>query len=144
MLYEVITHYPVHQLSLPAPALTIPASFVLGSLDLAWQRLTATPGPVHINCPYPEPLYPTAEEPPLPADYLAPLARWQAGDQPWTRYPAAATVVALEPDWADFSARQGLLLVGQLDSPAEAEAVALLAARLGWPLLADVQSYNFV
>ena len=75
----IFAHYPVHQLSLPVPALTIPASFVLGSLDVAWQRLTATPGPVHLNCPYPEPLYPTAEESPLPADYLAPLARWQAG-----------------------------------------------------------------
>ncbi len=139
----IFVHYPVYQLSLPAPSLAIPASFVLSSIDLAWQRLCATPGPVHLNCPYPEPLYPPAESadtPPLPADYLAPLARWQGQTQPWTRYAQAAGAVTPEPDWLAFSARRGVLLVGQLDSPAEARAIAALASRLGWPLLADVQS----
>jgi len=94
------------------------------------------PGPVHLNCPFRDPLPPIREE---DLSRFATLAEdgvfWDAL-APVVRPPAPALpqVPALPPS--------GLIVAGPTDdfSPARCEEIAALARRLGWPVLADALS----
>ncbi|WP_436795685.1 2-succinyl-5-enolpyruvyl-6-hydroxy-3-cyclohexene-1-carboxylic-acid synthase [Actinospongicola halichondriae] len=92
----------------------------------AWAEATAEwPGPVHLNLPFREPLVgtPTA----------LPTAR---GDGPWhTRLRGARTAPVLDPA---LTGARGVVVAGR--STPDPDAVVDLAARLGWPLLADPTS----
>jgi len=91
-------------------------------------------GPVHINCPYREPLLP---DPALAA--AAPEQR--PGDRPYVtvaagpRAPDEALVAELAGELR--AAPRGLIVCGPQDDPALAGAVTNLAAALGYPVLAD-------
>jgi len=122
-------------------------------------------GPVHLNLPFREPLEPVAE----PAAGLEPLAADGRGEAPYTRAetsPAApepelaadgrgeapytraeTSPAAPEPELAASLAEflrqpeRGVVSCGPLDAtPAAAQAIAKLAAVLGWPLLAEPTS----
>ncbi len=67
----IFGRYPVYQQNLPSPTPTIPAAFVLSSVDQALAKQALTPGVVHFNCMYPEPLYPGEHYQDF-SDYLAP------------------------------------------------------------------------
>nr|WP_256353380.1 2-succinyl-5-enolpyruvyl-6-hydroxy-3-cyclohexene-1-carboxylic-acid synthase [Aeromonas sp. sif2416] len=135
----IFGHYPVYQLNLPSPTPSIPAAFVLSSVDQALAQQARTPGPVHFNCMYPEPLYPGDEYQEF-ADYLAPLGDWLHSDKPWSPWQQAEQACPRQPDWAALQGKRGVIVAGRIQDPAEALAVAGLAERLGWPLLADLQS----
>lgn len=108
----------------------------------AWRDLLAQaiarstgghPGPVHVNCPFREPLGPEdgvdAGLPELPAEFLT-------GVRP---PPVVHRSLALPPDLP----RAGWIIAGpQIASNpgACADAVGRLAAHLGWPVLADALS----
>ena len=130
---------------LPVPAPRVDPRVVLTTVDQAVFRAGAAPaGPVHLNCPFPEPLEPQ----PVPAPLLAGAAgaRWLSGTEPFTAYrgaaaaapaPGADTVAALLS--LIEGSRRGLLVAGGLPRGCGG-AVAALAAHLGWPLLGDVTS----
>ena len=139
---------------LPVPTPRIDPRVVLTTVDQAVFRATsAPPGPVHLNCPFREPLEPEPLPEPLVAGPVA--ARWRTGSEPFTTYrlsagtePQAApapTAVGLPEDAVSAllslvaESRQGLLVAGGLPRGC-ADAVEALAARLGWPLLGDVTS----
>jgi 2-succinyl-5-enolpyruvyl-6-hydroxy-3-cyclohexene-1-carboxylate synthase len=91
-------------------------------------------GPVHINCPYREPLLPDPA-----AALAAPEARTEA--RPYVavsagvRAPDAALVTTLA---ADLNALpRGLIICGPHDHPALADGLTRLAGALGYPILAD-------
>jgi 2-succinyl-5-enolpyruvyl-6-hydroxy-3-cyclohexene-1-carboxylate synthase len=90
-------------------------------------------GPVHINCPYREPLLPDPAAPPVPEA--------RAEDRPYAnvssgvRAPDAALVATLA---ADLSALpHGLIVCGPQSDPGLAGALTRLAGALGYPILAD-------
>ncbi|HEU5102162.1 MAG TPA: 2-succinyl-5-enolpyruvyl-6-hydroxy-3-cyclohexene-1-carboxylic-acid synthase [Roseiflexaceae bacterium] len=92
------------------------------------------PGPVHINCPYREPLLPdpalaaaAAEQRPDDRAYV----RVAAGP----RLPDAALVTRLAGELR--AAPRGLIVCGPQDDPLLAGAVVKLAGALGYPVLAD-------
>jgi 2-succinyl-5-enolpyruvyl-6-hydroxy-3-cyclohexene-1-carboxylate synthase len=91
-------------------------------------------GPVHINCPYREPLLPD------PAAALA-ASEARAEDRPYVtvsvgvRAPDTALVAALAADLRAMP--HGLIICGPHDDPALADALARLAGALGYPILAD-------
>jgi 2-succinyl-5-enolpyruvyl-6-hydroxy-3-cyclohexene-1-carboxylate synthase len=92
-------------------------------------------GPVHINCPFREPLLPD----PAAAARAAPEARPE--HRPYvtvsagSRAPDAALVATLA---ADLSALpRGLIICGPQDDPALADGLTRLAGVLGYPILAD-------
>ncbi|HJZ47465.1 MAG TPA: 2-succinyl-5-enolpyruvyl-6-hydroxy-3-cyclohexene-1-carboxylic-acid synthase [Roseiflexaceae bacterium] len=90
-------------------------------------------GPVHINCPYREPL--------LPDRSVAAVAEGRPGDRPYVtisagaRAPDEALVAALASELRDMP--RGLIICGPQEDPALAQAVSRLAAALGYPVLAD-------
>src|SRR5579884_888004 len=93
------------------------------------------PGPVHVNCPFREPL-PTAFVTGCPAPDGAPRTR--VGAHALAPAPAALAQAAA----ALAGARRPLVVCGPLDDPDPAlpEAVAALAAALGAPVIAEPTS----
>jgi len=99
----------------------------------AWARAAGRTGglagPVHLNLPLREPLVPAGGEPwPEPLD-------GRPGGQPWTRFgDREVTGDELELPWAE----RGVVVCG--DGDYDAPALAGLAARAGWPVLAEPSS----
>ena len=135
----IFGRYPVHQQNLPSPTPSIPAAFVLSSVDQALAKQALTPGPVHFNCMYPEPLYPGEAYLDF-SDYLAPLGDWLHSCEPWSPWLQGEQHCPHQPDWDELQGKRGVIIAGRIQDPAEAQRVAQLAERLGWPLLADLQS----
>ncbi|MFB0586310.1 2-succinyl-5-enolpyruvyl-6-hydroxy-3-cyclohexene-1-carboxylic-acid synthase [Aeromonas salmonicida] len=135
----IFGRYPVYQQNLPSPTPTIPAAFVLSSVDQALAQQALTPGPVHFNCMYPEPLYPGDEYLDF-SGYLAPLGDWLHSSEPWSPWQQNEQICPRQPDWAALQGKRGIIVAGRIQDPAQAQVVAELAERLGWPLLADLQS----
>ncbi|MGL5041331.1 MAG: 2-succinyl-5-enolpyruvyl-6-hydroxy-3-cyclohexene-1-carboxylic-acid synthase, partial [Aeromonas sp.] len=132
-------HYPVYQQNLPSPTATIPAAFVLSSVDQALAKQAMTPGVVHFNCMYPEPLYPGEHYQDF-SDYLAPLGDWLCSPTPWSPWQQSEPSCPPQAQWERFWQQRGIVVAGRITDPTQAQAAAALAEQLGWPLLADLQS----
>ena len=92
-------------------------------------------GPVHINCPYREPLLPDPRR-------CASRSRGACGRPPvcdGVRRRARARCRSWSPRWPPTCAPlpRGLIICGPQDDPALADALARLAGALGYPILAD-------
>ncbi|BCS50411.1 2-succinyl-5-enolpyruvyl-6-hydroxy-3-cyclohexene- 1-carboxylate synthase [Aeromonas jandaei] len=135
----IFGRYPVYQQNLPSPTPTIPAAFVLSSIDQALARQAHIPGVVHFNCMYPEPLYPGEHYQDF-SDYLAPLGDWLSSQTPWSPWQQSEPTCPPQAEWENFRQKRGIVVAGRITDPQQAEAAAELAERLGWPLLADIQS----
>ncbi|MFL9626659.1 2-succinyl-5-enolpyruvyl-6-hydroxy-3-cyclohexene-1-carboxylic-acid synthase [Aeromonas jandaei] len=135
----IFGRYPVYQQNLPSPTPTIPAAFVLSSVDQALARQALIPGVVHFNCMYPEPLYPGEHYQDF-SDYLAPLGDWLSSPTPWSPWQQSEPTCPPQAEWDNFRQKRGIVVAGRITDPQQAEAAAELAGRLGWPLLADIQS----
>lgn len=133
----IFADYPVWQTQLPEPTERISPAFLLSQLDEAWSKLPN--GPVHLNCPFPEPLYPDGQYQSFAA-YLQPLTDWTATQRPYIQWHNASPNAAPTGDaWQQFAQRKGVIVVGRI-APDERDAVLALQQMLGWPLLADIQS----
>ncbi|MFQ2908265.1 2-succinyl-5-enolpyruvyl-6-hydroxy-3-cyclohexene-1-carboxylic-acid synthase [Aeromonas allosaccharophila] len=135
----IFGRYPVYQQNLPSPTPTIPAAFVLSSVDQALAKQALTPGVVHFNCMYPEPLYPGEHYQDF-SDYLAPLGNWLGSRKPWSPWQQSEPSCPPQPEWNEWQHKHGVIVAGRITDPEQAQAVAALAEQLGWPLLADLQS----
>ncbi|MFQ2177388.1 2-succinyl-5-enolpyruvyl-6-hydroxy-3-cyclohexene-1-carboxylic-acid synthase [Aeromonas veronii] len=135
----IFGRYPVYQQNLPSPTPTIPAAFVLSSVDQALAKQALTPGVVHFNCMYPEPLYPGEHYQDF-GDYLAPLGDWLGSQRPWSPWQQSEATCQPQPEWREWQHKRGVIVAGRITEPKQAQTVAALAEQLGWPLLADLQS----
>lgn len=134
---HIFGHYPVCHYALPSPAHAIAPAWLLGCIDHAAFMQRQHPGPVHINCPFRDPLYPQHQDR-LPDDILPSIHRWLTSDQPWTDYRGVD--IALRPEWADIAKSKGIIVAGRITDPHEAASVLHLGQQLGWPVFADIQS----
>ncbi len=123
-------------IDLPPPSSSVSLHWLLTVMDETLARQSQDKGALHINCPFPEPLYGDDEnlEP-----YLAPLTKWLNAKTPYLDciYPKP-DISPFLADWSSLVAQKGLLLVGQVDTNARVE-IERLATYLGWPLLVDPQ-----
>ncbi|MFQ5628991.1 MAG: 2-succinyl-5-enolpyruvyl-6-hydroxy-3-cyclohexene-1-carboxylic-acid synthase [bacterium] len=128
---------------MPCPDTEIPAEMVLTTIDQAVYRATRSPaGPVHLNFMFREPLGPVPSGENF-GDYLASIQNWQKKSEPLTQYFFPSMAVpdeALAKTSEMLSDRQGLLIVGQLRSVDEREAVQRLVQKLSWIVFADITS----
>ncbi|MFQ1915022.1 2-succinyl-5-enolpyruvyl-6-hydroxy-3-cyclohexene-1-carboxylic-acid synthase [Aeromonas veronii] len=135
----IFGRYPVYQQNLPSPTPTIPAAFVLSSVDQALAKQVLNPGVVHFNCMYPEPLYPGEHYQDF-SDYLAPLGDWLNSQTPWSPWQQSEPTCPPQAEWETFRQQRGIVVAGRITDPKQAQTAAALAEQLGWPLLADLQS----
>jgi 2-succinyl-5-enolpyruvyl-6-hydroxy-3-cyclohexene-1-carboxylate synthase len=131
----------VWDVDLPCPCASIPAAFVLGTLDHAMSR--ARSGPVQVNCMFREPLAPSPDG--LDADaYLAPIPGWLASRAPHGAVHCAARrvdeLIDCEADELLPPGGRVLVIAGGGLNEAEALAVRQYAQARGWPLVTDLCS----
>ncbi|MBW1677245.1 MAG: 2-succinyl-5-enolpyruvyl-6-hydroxy-3-cyclohexene-1-carboxylic-acid synthase [Deltaproteobacteria bacterium] len=129
---------------LPAPDKALSPSFLLTTVDQAVYRAINRPaGPVQINCQFREPLISSAEKE-CWDNYLSILDHWQKTGRAFTTHAKSESIPSIEDvhriGKMIRSSENGLLIVGQLPSGTDKEAIIRLASELGWPLLADINS----
>ncbi|WP_412067994.1 2-succinyl-5-enolpyruvyl-6-hydroxy-3-cyclohexene-1-carboxylic-acid synthase [Rubrivirga sp. IMCC43871] len=127
----------------PVPTAAVPARWVLSTAAHAAQRARLGRGPVHLNLPFREPLAAAPDGTDAEA-YLADVGPWVRSGAPFARPHGPvwrARVAGDEPGdtlvAGLWSAERGLVVLGP---GADGTAAAALAARLGWPLVADVRA----
>lgn len=144
-------HYPRFFVDLPCPDGAADFRAALSTTDTAVgcaHGHANAPGPVHINCMFREPLIPPPEEI-APMHEIIPaecpgLSSWLVSDAPGASRPRPRC----EPSLGEIDAmarmikqsRRGLLLVGELRTEPERQAVLELSRRLAWPTLNDITS----
>jgi 2-succinyl-5-enolpyruvyl-6-hydroxy-3-cyclohexene-1-carboxylate synthase len=129
---------------MPCPSAEIDPAFVLTTAAEAVHRsLSESPGPVHLNWPFREPLSPPLS-PSQTHTLSSSLERWFLSGEPWTRTKRPLQTVSDKEMKALAkrlsSIKHGLLVVGRRAGAEETEAILGLAERLQWPLLVDVGS----
>jgi 2-succinyl-5-enolpyruvyl-6-hydroxy-3-cyclohexene-1-carboxylate synthase len=141
--HGIFNRYPRYFANLPCPSESISPAVPLTTVDQALTRCRAlAPGPVHLNLPFRDPLYP-AEDLRDFSRYLIPLNRWLCCDRPFTEYYVTEGLSVTVPPGETLEAfldGPGLVVAARLERLEDARAALALARRLGWPLLADIQS----
>lgn len=125
-------------LNLPAPSRQIAPEALLSSID---EKLANLSRPLHINCMYREPLYPSEASELSGFDgYLGRLSHWQATQTP---YLDIAPSRPFSPPPRDAMMRfvhgKGVIVAGTLTEDEAPLELITLAQKLGWPLLTDAQ-----
>ncbi len=97
----------------------------------------APPGPVHLDLAFREPLVPLTDDGRSVASPFRSVTGGRGGGAPWTsRSPAPIPVVPLSDDVV--AEERGLVVAGDLGPTVATGVIAgELAARLGWPLVAE-------
>ena len=128
----------------PCPTSEMDGEFVLTTVDQALYRCRRSPsGPVHLNLMFREPLSPSGGVEPW-SKAPGPIERWQSSDTPFTVYPRTCTVPQEDtvPEVVESlqAVEHGVLVVGELRTTLEKEAVKSIAESLNWPVFNDVTS----
>jgi 2-succinyl-5-enolpyruvyl-6-hydroxy-3-cyclohexene-1-carboxylate synthase len=132
--------YPNWQAELAIPEVDL-LSYLRQTLVHAWQRsLSPTPGPVHLNLPFRDPLAPVSEPAVQALESNFPVADFLKPVQPL--HPSELDLVRLDAELLEtwLSCDRGLIIAGPAQ-PADPEgycrAIAQLAQILNWSVLAD-------
>lgn len=136
----IFGEYVLHEVNLPCPDVAIAPNVLLTTIDHAVFKATGSDaGPVHINCPFREPLAPDVDGLDV-AEYLGALDRWTNSGEPWTEYEYDTHVLSLVLDILDGVVK-GVIVAGQNSGHSDMFAVFALAKKLNWPLISDVGSH---
>ncbi|GEA62053.1 2-succinyl-5-enolpyruvyl-6-hydroxy-3-cyclohexene-1-carboxylic-acid synthase [Vibrio comitans] len=133
----LFSSHVVSELNLPSPSVSTNVRWLLSQFDEALHVQRDNGGPVHINCPYPEPLYvegcPSLPElDALPLNWLNSRETFVKKER-YTHSDAFAEFLDANKD------SKGLIIVGRLPFEQSVK-VKQLAQQLGWPVLCDPQS----
>lgn len=128
---------------LPCPEEKVSCRMILTTIAQAiYQTKRAPAGPVHLNCPFREPLEPFETAP--FSDYLKSIRDWIQSKQPFTTYfdsllVANSDVIEKMAEQLNQT-QQGLVLLGRLPLSTDRKKLWAFLEKLGWPVLADITS----
>lgn len=122
---------------LPSPCATISPAWLVSMLDEHSFLQAQRGGTLHVNCPFPEPLYGEKED---ASGYLLPVKRWLDTSSSFLSFtPNIADLSSIIPSWQTFQHQKGLIIAANMDAASRVR-VGELAQMLGWPLLCDPQA----
>lgn len=124
------------KLELPSPSLNVPLKWLLTSIDQVMFEQEQKGSAVHINCPFPEPLY-SDEAKAHHQDYMDGVHRWWQCSTTFTRKVSVQAEPSVQV--TDFVSKKGVIILGSVTLD-EAKKAKQLSEKLGWPLLCDPQS----
>jgi len=137
----LFSNHVCHELLLPSPSLAIAPQWLLSNIDQSLALQQQAGGTVHINCPYPEPLYGGEAD---FSDYLTGINSWQASRLAYLSIHAPY-IHSTDNECVELYCKmpvvnkKGLIVIGALEI-ADMQAIKQWAAVLGWPVLVDPQS----
>ncbi|NOH79184.1 2-succinyl-5-enolpyruvyl-6-hydroxy-3-cyclohexene-1-carboxylic-acid synthase [Vibrio sp. RE86] len=132
----IFSDHVLGSLELPSPSLNVPLKWLLTSIDHLMFEQQKSGSAVHINCPFPEPLY-SKEPKAIYQNYIDQLGSWHSTSKPYTKQLVQQAVAPI--DAGELFTRKGVIVLGSI-SLVEAHKAKALAEKLGWPLLCDPQS----
>ncbi|WP_373941254.1 2-succinyl-5-enolpyruvyl-6-hydroxy-3-cyclohexene-1-carboxylic-acid synthase [Vibrio chagasii] len=125
-------------LNLPSPTTQVSLNWLLTSVDNALEKQRSVGGAIHINCPFPEPLY-SANSAEMYADYTKSVAAWRASNSLYSNTYLPSHLNAQPVSASDYVARKGAVIIGSIENEAAVKAKQFATA-LGWPVFCDPQS----
>lgn len=125
-------------LNLPSPTTQTSLNWLLTSVDSVLAKQQSVGGAIHINCPFPEPLYSTSSAE-MYAQYTSSVAGWKSGTGCYsqTLLPNQVSTQPIAP--GEYLGRKGVVILGSLDIE-QAKKAQQFATALGWPVFCDPQS----
>ncbi|MEZ8067357.1 2-succinyl-5-enolpyruvyl-6-hydroxy-3-cyclohexene-1-carboxylic-acid synthase [Vibrio sp. FF145] len=125
-------------LNLPSPTTQISLNWLLTSVDNALAKQRNVGGAIHINCPFPEPLY-SANSAEMYAEYTSSISGWKSGTACYSQtfLPNQVNTQPIAP--SEYLGRKGVVILGSLDIE-QATKAQQFATALGWPVFCDPQS----
>lgn len=136
---NMFADYPVAKVHLPRPSQDYSPQWLLSHLAQAYQRQDKTAGVVHINVPFPEPLYEADEEAIAQHPWWHSVKNWLQGDAPWVISHSPLHQTTPHPDWEIWREKKGVILAGRLTKE-EGENLNHWANMMGWITITDVQA----
>lgn len=135
----MFAHYPIAKVNLPKPSQDYPANWLVSTVEQACHQQKLTPGVIHINVPFAEPLYQADIEQIDTHNWLNPIKHWLSTNKSWTNHPENQTEVLIHEKWDLWRTKRGVIVVGRLPLE-QTMGVASWANTMGWILLTDIQS----
>jgi 2-succinyl-5-enolpyruvyl-6-hydroxy-3-cyclohexene-1-carboxylate synthase len=132
-------HYCRDCLFLPVPCIDYSLEALLSVIN---QVISAPSGPVHINCPFRDPLAPGVTEASVPAGILDHARSLYHQDKPYTIYPSPGLNVFDMDEVLNIlrQTRRGLITIGRLESKDDLLALEKFLQVLDWPVFCDIAS----
>lgn len=135
----MFAHYPIAKVNLPKPSQDCPANWLVSTVEQACHQQKLTPGVIHINVPFAEPLYQADIEQIDTHNWLNPIKHWLSTNKSWTNHPENQTEVLIHEKWDLWRTKRGVIVVGRLPLE-QTMGIASWANTMGWILLTDIQS----
>lgn len=136
---KIFAHYPIAEINLPKPSQDYSATWLVSTLDQACYQQQLTPGVVHINVPFAEPLYQANLQQIDNHSWLQPLSSWLHSQKPWVKHPENQVEVLIHENWDLWRTKRGIVVVGRLPLE-QSMGISTWVNTMGWVLLTDVQS----
>ncbi|PNI04008.1 2-succinyl-5-enolpyruvyl-6-hydroxy-3-cyclohexene-1-carboxylic-acid synthase [Vibrio diazotrophicus] len=134
--HDIFSSHVTKAVHLPSPDVGISLNWLLTTIDDACYQQQQAGSAIHINCPFPEPLYSNGDDSQY-RDYLATIGEWSQSEQIYCQRHLSISKVSFISN--DILSNKGVVIVGSV-SLKEALAAKQFAQKLGWPLLCDPQS----
>ncbi|MBY6197697.1 2-succinyl-5-enolpyruvyl-6-hydroxy-3-cyclohexene-1-carboxylic-acid synthase [Vibrio hangzhouensis] len=135
----LFSQHVTHTVNLPSPTTQIPLTWLLTTIDQAFAHCRQSGGSIHVNCPFPEPLYGGDDKSPY-AEYQRSVADWQQSQSVYVNHCLRAdTDYQSMIDSLALGDKKGIIVVGNT-TLAVAQQAKTLAEKLGWPVLLDPQT----
>ncbi|OIQ24776.1 2-succinyl-5-enolpyruvyl-6-hydroxy-3-cyclohexene-1-carboxylic-acid synthase [uncultured Vibrio sp.] len=131
----IFSTHVIAALNLPNPSKDIGLHWLLTSIDEVMHQQSQQGSSIHINCPFPEPLYSTSDKT-MYQDYVNKVEAWRVSEQHYTQVILGKTEYVVHDD---LLVKKGLIIVGSVDLNDAVKALEL-ATKLDWPILCDPQS----
>ncbi|MFA5262791.1 MAG: 2-succinyl-5-enolpyruvyl-6-hydroxy-3-cyclohexene-1-carboxylic-acid synthase [Opitutaceae bacterium] len=131
---DFVTFY--HEFAIPEPDIAL-LRYLRQTVARAYDRsLFPVSGPVHLNCPFRDPLHPAPEE------GIESLREGLEAESFWRHLLEAKTPEIRLGSWPLPLVERGIIIAGPCVSPTDeyVKEVCAVARRLGWPILADALS----